>query len=72
MPRETTVSSKQESRPGGGIPERLKRKNETCDSSILRRCHRNAPRDRRRLALAEAMGAPPPWHRLGDVVREIA
>ena len=48
------------------------RKNETCDSSILRRCHRNAPRDRRRLALAEAMGAPPPWHRLGDVVREIA
>lgn len=58
----------EESRPGGGIPERLKRESNACDSLILRRPHRSAPRDLRRLALAEAMGAPPPWRRLGDVV----
>ncbi len=44
------------SRPGGGIPERLKRESKACDQRILRHPDRNPGRDRRRLALLRAMG----------------
>ena len=69
MSREAAAVSRHEKeRPGGSSPGRPKRESNACDSLILRRPDRNSPRDVRRLALVEAMGAPPPWRRLGDVL----
>lgn len=51
------MSSEQLRRPGGEIPERLERETNACDSLILRRGNRTAPRDQRREDLLRAMGA---------------
>lgn len=60
-----------ERRPGGESPERLERESMPATAAILRRSDRNSPRDARRAALLAAMGAPPPWRRLGEVVLDV-
>lgn len=58
MSREAAAVSRHEKeRPGGSSPGRPKRESNACDSLILRRPDRTSPRDVRRLALVEAMGA---------------
>lgn len=49
------MTTDEESRPGGEIPERLERRTKSSYAQILRRPNRNATRDERRIALLKAM-----------------
>jgi len=49
------MTTDEESRPGGEIPERLERRTKSSYAQILRRPNRNATRDERRVALLKAM-----------------
>lgn len=48
--------------------ERATRSTKPCEPHSTAPQHRNSPRNVRRAALLAAMGAPPPWRRLADVV----